>query len=151
MGDADLTGMDRESAREYVYHYVLALQTVRRQKDEAGEELVTWQKRIELAREQGKEDLVAEATKRWNETREKLETLTAEEQERAREVAMLKEQLERLQAQPERSVNAEALLEQLESIVGERDATSEEIRKLEAESALDELKKKLEQSEESDQ
>ena len=58
-------------------------------------------------------------------------------------VEELKNRLTRLRKQPEFSVNAEALSEQLEGLVGDHE-TNDAIRETEAEVALEELKRKME-------
>ncbi len=141
--ETDLTGMDRRSAKEYVYQYVATYNNVAKQLEQARNDAALWQRRAELARDKGDEELTQAAVERWEAAQSRVEQLAQEEQELARKVERLKMSWDRLSRTPERTVDAEALAQQLDEIVGEEDKTRHRMKDVEADSALEELKRKM--------
>lgn len=143
----DLTGMDPRDAREYVYQYLVALKKTRADRDKAAEEVEVWRHRVDLARGHDRSDLEAEALTMLDDARSRYESLTAETRALEKDVMDLKDRLHRLEEAPSRTIDAEALLSQLESVAGTPDTTSEAVRELEADAALEELKRRMQADE----
>lgn len=141
--ELDLGGMALEDAREYVISYITTLKKYRKDIAAAREELALWESRIKLAKSNDRPDLAVQAENRTDEIRGKLEFLSGEEAELARKVGTLKAQLQMVKNRPERRVDADLLLAQLEQVAGKKDTTLEDIKDTEASLALEELKKKM--------
>lgn len=141
--DTDLTGMDPESAREYVSQYIITLKRTHQDLQTTQNDLALWTNRASLAAEKGREDLKAEALKRCLELSEKEKRLEAEELALAEDVKRMRQQLVMLQRSPKMSVNADLLLAQLEQVVGEEKLTEGRFRETEADQALEELKRRM--------
>ena len=140
LDDTDLSGMTPEAAREYVLAFIKSLKETQRQRDKLAEELDLWNKRIELAEKESRTDLVQQAKIRLEGIRVDVAGLDQEEEVLKRKVDVLKENLLRLPARFESTVDAELLLAQLEMVVGERDDTEEKFQEMKVQSKLEELK-----------
>ena len=141
--DADLSGLTLEQARQYVLEFIRSLKETERQSAALQQELSVWEGRMTLAREKGRADLAAQAASRVEKVRGDLAPLLVEENDLRRKIALMKENLGRVHNQFDRSVDTEQLLANLNLLVGERDETVDRIRDVEADLALDELKKKM--------
>ena len=75
--------------------------------------------------------------------RDDVAALEVEEEELLGKVRLLKENLKKAEGQFRFSIDADVLLANLEMLGGERDKTAEEFDKMKAQSALEELKKKM--------
>lgn len=147
MEHMDLDGMTEQEASEYVYRYVLALKETRQQRDKADEDARMWHRRVILAQEKGRSDLEAEAVTRRDECLHRYQSLVAEARALEKDVIDLKAKVKRMEEAPQPTVNADALLEQLEAVAGKPDPTADAMRDLEAESALQALREKMEREE----
>jgi phage shock protein A len=145
--DTDISGMDPDAAREYVLGFIKSLKETRRQRERLVEDLGRWRERIGLAQRQARTDLAEQAGKRAESLRDEVAKLDREEEELKAKVAILKENLKRLQGCFRYTVDAEQLLAQLEMAAGERDDTVERIKEIEVQSRLEELKRKIEEQE----
>jgi len=153
-GETSLRGMSVEAAREYVMGYLTTLKSTERELSVLREELSHWNGRAELAAGKQAVDLEAAARAKVSELQAKVDALEEERASLAGKIARMKEQLPMLKM-TERSVDADLLLAQLQMATGEgtKDllnesgasaaSTDEALRKMGAESALDELKRKL--------
>jgi phage shock protein A len=144
LDDTDLSGLDIESAREYVVSFIATLKQTQNKKVQIEEDIRLWESRVKLAEDSQKLELKTEAENRLNSLREDYRLLEAEESELIRKVAILKENLKKLKATyVEYSVDAEQLLADITMIAGEKDELSEKFKQEEAESELERLKKKM--------
>lgn len=141
--DFDLEGLSKEEARAYVAQFVKSLHLARKQRAEQEAEFEKWKTRTKLAADRGEEDLARAALQRAEEVQSALNAVRREERELEFKVTELKRRLGNLQQSPELSVNAQALLEQLQSVVGEGHETEEALADVEAEQALEALRKKM--------
>ena len=145
VADIDLQGLDPAAAREVVARYLSSSRELQRQLRSAHEQEELWQKRTLLARQAGERQLEQRAASRLEEARATRERLSAEDFELSAVIDRLKAELHRLRAAPALSgVDAEQLLADLRSIGGEPDAIDDELRKLQTEHDLRELKRRLE-------
>jgi phage shock protein A len=145
--ELDLGGMRLEDARNYVISYIAALNKYRRDIASSRGDLDLWEGRIKLAHTNDRPDLALQAENRADELRGKLVFLEGEEAELRRKVGTLKVQLKMLKNRPEKTVDADLLLAQLEQVAGKKDTTLEELKDTEATLALEELKKKMDHEE----
>lgn len=145
--DFDLDGLSLADARAYVLSFVTAKKQTETQRVAAAKDVELWRKRVELAGSNSRSDLAAQAQSRLNEATAKLQKLLSEERDLDFKVTELKRRLGNMAEQPQMSVNAQALAEQLESVVGPDHSTTEQTEDVEAELALEALKRKLEQDE----
>jgi hypothetical protein len=143
MDTYDITGLDAQSAKEILFQVIKSLKTTTAQREKLEMELTVWQGRVRLAVENGKSDLQAQAQTRVGDIEFQLDSLRAEEAELVRGVDQMKRQLKLLENQPELSVDAEALLFQLDQIAGERDELADTFREEEGNALLDKLKEDM--------
>lgn len=145
MDTYDITGLDPQSAKEYVLAAVTTLKATEEKREELERELELWTKRVELAKEHNKEDLIAQAESRKAEVTSDLERIKTEEAELKGGVIRLKGQLKLILNQPEMSMDADQLAAQLELMEDERDDLADKFREEEANDALARLKEEMEQ------
>ena len=143
MEPLDLTNMDKESAREYVFALLTTVKKTKMKKTELEKEVTLWKNRVKLAAEKKRSDLQAQAMVKLDEKKEELFHINAEERELMRELQSAKSQLQMIQNRPELSINADQLLIELEMVVGERDETADKFREFQAEQELEDLKRKM--------
>ena len=145
--DFDLDGLSRKEARSYVAGFIQSLQMTRRQRAEQEAEYEKWKARTRLATERGETDLAREALRRAEEVHASLVAVRRDERELEFKVTELKRRLTNLQKSPEFTVNAEALLEQLQAATDPDQHTNEAIAETEAEVALEELRRRMAEEE----
>jgi succinate dehydrogenase/fumarate reductase flavoprotein subunit len=143
MSDTDIDFLDYEAAREYVVSFIAALKRAQKERAIAQEELALWERRVKLAESRAEPILKRGAEERVRELRAKTGRLLDEEASMRRKVDVLKEKLKALKVRSSMSVDADALLAQLQMLAGEPDTLSEALRDAEASQALDQLKRKL--------
>lgn len=143
MSDTDIDFLDYEAAREYVVSFIAALKRAQKERAIAQEELALWERRVKLAESRAEPILKRGAEERVRELRAKTGRLLDEEASMRRKVDVLKEKLKVLKVRSSMSVDADALLAQLQMLAGEPDTLSEALRDAEASQALDQLKRKL--------
>jgi len=141
--DFDLDGLSVADARAYVAEFIAAKKQTERDRAAKEEELELWKKRTRLATEKGEVALARESLARAEEVHQEVSRLKREERSLDFKVTELKRRLKGLEVQPEFTVNAGALLEQLEGIVGADHETNDALKEAEAELALEELRRKM--------
>ncbi|MFW5689093.1 MAG: hypothetical protein ACOC1U_05900 [Spirochaetota bacterium] len=141
--DFDLEGLSKQEARSYVAQFVQSLQLARKQRAEKEAEFEKWKSRTKLAADRGETDLARAALERAEEVQSALNAIRREERELDFKVTELKRRLGNLQKQPDLSVNADALLEQLQQVVGTGHETDEALAGVEAEAALESLRTRM--------
>lgn len=143
--DADLSGLSKQEAYEYVRSFVTTLKSVQRKLEEAGRTLSLWQERARLAYEKQDRELARVALEKWEASKAEVERLQEEERKLARTVDLLKQNFAKLRRTPEMSVDAEALNQQMEEIVGSHESrkTEKSLRDIEIDSQLEQLRKKI--------
>ncbi|HUX50448.1 MAG TPA: hypothetical protein VMW73_06600 [Spirochaetia bacterium] len=142
--DISLSGLDPESAREFVLQHIIALKSLQKERLSVVADLELWSGRAALAAQKGREDLKEQALLRCRDISEKEAALAEEERKLAFDVSEMKRQLEVMKHQPVPTIDADLLLAQLEQVVGEADMTRTRFRELETDQALEELKRKKE-------
>lgn len=145
MDDFDLDGLDAKSAKDYLVAVITTLSKTKAKRAELEKELELWNGRIRLAVQNDRSDLQAEAEVRVRDLQFELDDIKAEEHVYAQGVRKMKTQLQMIEMQPQLSADAEQLLAQLELIGGERDELADAFKEEEANQALEELKKRMEQ------
>ncbi len=144
----DISGLDAKTAREYVLAAITALNATRQKREELERDLELWSKRVELAQEHGREDLLESATVRLGEIRAYLEKIRAEEADLEGGVIRLKGQLKMILNQPELEMDTDQLVAMLElDDVHKPDELAEKFREEEANEALRKLKLEIEKEE----
>jgi len=140
--DTDIDSLDHGSAREYVLAFLTALKQTERQRAIAEEELVHWERRVKLAGSRGEPQLKKVAAGRAAELREQAARLRDEEQGLRRKVDVLRQKLAVLRERASFAVDADDLLTQLRLLAGEPGTLDLELKDLEAQAALEALKRK---------
>ncbi|UCF97433.1 MAG: hypothetical protein JSV89_20015 [Spirochaetaceae bacterium] len=143
MRDTEIDFMDFESAREYVLAFITTLKKTQKQRAVTEEELKHWKSRVKLAESRGEPVLKRGAEQRVAELEIRSHQLLQEELDLKRKVDVLKEKLKATKIRSSLRVDADALLAQMQMLVGEPDHLQESLRKTEAEQALQALKKKI--------
>lgn len=141
--DTDLSSMTPGEAREYVLAFITTLKKTLRDRQRLQEQLELWKRRVSLAGERNESELQKAAETRVREISQQIAILGAEERKLSVQVERLKEELRRVESLGSRTVDAGFLLEQLKTVAGEPDTTSEAIRDLEADAELERLKRKM--------
>jgi phage shock protein A len=139
--DTDIDSLDHASAREYVLAFLTALKQTEKDRAIAEEELLHWERRVKLAENRGEPQLKSFAAGRAAELREQAARLRAEEQALRRKVAVLRQKLAVLRERASFAVDADALLAQLRLLAGEPGTLDLELKELEAQAALEALKR----------
>ncbi len=142
--DFDLEGLSPAEAKDYVAQFIITQKQVARDRAVADDELELWKKRAGLAADRGEMELARECLARAEETHAKVVRLKSEEREINFKVEELKRRFAKIRQEPEFSVDAGALLEQLEGIVGTDHETTDAVAEAEAEVALEALKRRME-------
>jgi phage shock protein A len=143
MRDTDIDFLDFETAREYVLAFITTLKKTEKQRAVTEEELEHWRGRVKLADSRGEPVLKRSAEQRVAELEARCQKLHQEEVELKRKVDVLKEKLRATKIRSSLRIDADALLAQMQMIVGEPDGLSEELRRTEADQALKDLKEKM--------
>jgi hypothetical protein len=143
MRDTEIDFMDFESAREYVLAFITTLKKTQKDRAVAEEELVHWQSRVKLAESRAEPVLKRGAEERVAELQTHCQGLLEEELDLKRKVDVLKEKLKATKIRSSMRVDADALLAQMQMLVGEPDILKEKLRDEEAAQALAALKKKM--------
>lgn len=132
--------------------YVLTLMTESKKLDKEiaaiQDEIRLWAGRVKLAADSGRTDLQSQAEIRLGEIKQKLDRRMNEKSSLEGEVKTLKRKLLYLKNKPEMSVDADLLLAQFEMLLGEKaeeDELEKKFDKFEADSMLDDLKKKMDE------
>ena len=148
MDTYDITGLDANTAREYVLAAVTALNETRKKREDLERDLELWSKRVELAKEHNREELLESANTRLIEIKTYLDKIKSEEAELQGGVIRLKGQLKLILNQPELEVDADQLVAMLElEDLHKPDELAEKFREEEANEALEKLKLEMEKEE----
>ncbi len=139
----DLSGMSTEDARSYIFSLATHLKKTEADLKSCEVDLLLWTGRLELATSKGTPELQVQASSRVEELKGKKLSLEMEVWEFREGISKLKKDLMVLPS-TQRTVNPQALQEQLEQIIGGHDAVTPAVKKWEADEALEQLKKKLE-------
>lgn len=148
MDTYDITGLDAKTAREYVLAAITALNETRKKREELENDKELWSKRVDLAKQHGRDDLLESATTRLTEIESYLDKIKTEEAELNGGVIRLKGQLKLILNQPELEVDTDQLIAMLElDDVHKPDELAEKFRNEEANDALRRLKEQIEREE----
>jgi len=140
--DFDLSGMDEPTARSYVLSMIVHLRQIEGEVEELSRQSNLWQTRYTTATQAGRTDLAQQAQLQKDSAASKKAALDAEVQRFQVGVESMKRQLKTLPAL-QRTIDAELLLAGLSELGGAPDSVTPELRKLEADDALAELKRRL--------
>jgi len=138
----DITGMEPSDAQEYVLSIAAHLKQTEAALTAADEDSQRWAQRVTLARGQGHSDLEAQAEAQRVAAVDRRTKLELEVGEFRAGLDALKKQLLLLPL-TQRTINTEALLENLAKLGGPLDAVTPLAKQAEAEDALAALKKRL--------
>lgn len=150
----DIRGLDPQEAKKYIVAVMATLKQTTAKRIQAEREVEIWEKRVELAVEKGREDLVPGAQQKVDQLKEDISQLRGEELEYTEGMSRMRSQLRVLQAQPTMTVDADLLAAQLDMMIGETEkedaATEGKFRDAQADWALDDLKKRMQNENEQD-
>ncbi len=135
--------MTDSELREILQQHLVSLHTARRQRKEKEALLEQWSRRATLAASEGRADLKQAALSECRHLLDAIERIKADERSMEAEIDTVKAEARADQAQVQRSVDVDILLEQLRGIVGEPDETADALRDVEAQQALEELRRKM--------
>lgn len=141
--DLDLEGLSVADARDYVAQFISSLNTTRSQLAAAEEELAAWKKRTDLAAGRGEMELARAALARAEEAHGRVSRLKKDAHSLQFKVDELKKRLAKMANRPKLNTNADALLSQLESVVGTTYETDRSLAEAEAELELEKLRKRM--------
>jgi len=138
----DLTGMTPSDARDYVVSLVAHLKQVESEWTAADNEVQKWESRGLLAEQTGQVDLKDQAEAQRSGAVDKRNRLAVEVKEFQAGVASMKKQLHLLPL-TQRTVNTDALMDNLANLAGPLDELAPMVKRAEADEALAALKKRL--------
>ena len=141
--DLDIDRLPYKDAEQYVLSFITTLKGIEGELKNLDRELEVWRGRARLAEENQEAQLVLIARKKISELQAKSSQLEPEQKSLRLKVSVLKEKLKSISNQPAAAVNTDELLQKMKMLVGEEDKTLEKIEDLEAQQALDELKRRL--------
>ena len=152
IGPDTFKGLDTAGAKEYILGFVSTLKLTEKNLEALREESAKWDRRLSLARDQGKEDLAAEAEKERDRVLSRIADLEQEAAELRIQIADLKQQLAILPSR-ERSIDPDLLEQELLILSGRlpgdekaaaQDRAFEELEREDtANAALEALKAKM--------
>jgi chromosome segregation ATPase len=117
MDETDLTGLDLEGAKEYIFAYAVDAKRLDKAIADSAAELERWKGRVALA--EGKQPALTEAARaKVEEEAGKLASLEAERAELRAKIDRMREQLPMIKAR-ERSIDPDRLLAELQLMTGE--------------------------------
>jgi len=134
----------QKASREYLISLLTTIKKTRQAIEKQQIECDIWSRRVKLAEENDKPQLLEEARRRLTEAIEAKQRLADEEQQVLQEFREAQTRYDIEASLPEESVSAEQLLQSLHSITGEPDFLQEQIRSADAEAELQKLKREME-------
>jgi len=137
--------MEDEYAAEYAAALLRSLSLVRAKISEAEKRLALWKDRAMLAFQKERPDLRAVACEKVRGLEDELSSLHEEEGGYVRELTQLKQDLRRAKAETHLSMDYSAVLAELEVFMEKPDGAARAIKELEAETALEDLKRRMAQ------
>jgi len=141
--DLDIDRLPYKDAEQYVLSFITTLKSIEGKLKNLDQELELWRGRARLAEKNQEAQLLLIAGKKISELQEKSSQLELEQKSLRLKVSVLKEKLKSIGNQPAAAVNTDELLQKMKMLVGEEDKTLDIIEDLEADQALEELKKRL--------
>ncbi|HUX22165.1 MAG TPA: hypothetical protein VMW69_13065 [Spirochaetia bacterium] len=148
----DIQGLEPEDAKRYVVAVMATLQQTTAKRVQLERDLELWQNRVKLAMENGRQDLIEPAERKVAQLQEEISHLRGEEHGYGEGLSRMKLQLKVIQSQPTMSVDVDLLTAQMDMMLGESEKaeaeTRDKFRGAEAEAALEELKRKMQEENE---
>lgn len=141
--DLDIDRLPYKDAEQYVLSFITTLKGIEGELKNLDRELELWSRRARLAEENHETQLLLIARKKISELQAKSPELESERKSLRLKVSVLKEKLKIIRNQPAGAVDTDELLQKMKMLAGEEDKTLEVIEDLEAQKALEELKKRL--------
>ena len=143
----DIRELEPEDAKKYIIAVMATLKQTTAKRIQLERDLELWEKRVNLALENGRQELIEGAQRRVTQIQEDLGRLRAEEHEYSEGLSRMRSQLRMIEAQPKLSVDVDLLTAQMDMMLGEEEKaeseTKEKFREAEADIALEELKKRM--------
>lgn len=143
----DIHDLEPEDAKQYIVAVMSTLKQTTAKRIQLERDLEMWEKRVELAVSNGRQDLVDGAQRKVEQIKEDIEQLRGEEHEYTEGLERMRTQLRMIQTQPQMSVDVDLLTAQLDMMIGEREKedakADEEFRSAQVDWALEELKRKM--------
>lgn len=139
----DIDRLPYKDAEQYVLSFITTLKNIEGELKNLDRELELWRSRGRLAEENHEAQLLLIAGKKVSELQAKSSQLELEQKSLRLKVSVLKEKLKIIRNQPAAAVDTDELLQKMKMLAGEEDKTLEVIEDLEAQQALEELKKRL--------
>lgn len=139
----DIDRLPYKDAEQYVLSFITTLKGIEGELKNLDRELELWSRRARLAEENHETQLLLIARKKISELQAKSPQLELEQKSLRLKVSVLKEKLKIIRNQPAAAVDTDELLQKMKMLAGEEDKTLEVIEDLEAQKALEELKKRL--------
>lgn len=139
----DIDRLPYKDAEQYVLSFITTLKGIEGELKNLDRELELWSRRARLAEENHETQLLLIARKKISELQAKSPQLELEQKSLRLKVSVLKEKLKIIRNQPAAAMDTDELLQKMKMLAGEEDKTLEVIEDLEAQKALEELKKRL--------
>ena len=141
--DLDIDRLSYKDAEQYVLSFITTLKGIEGELKNLYRELELWRGRARLAEKNQEAQLVLIAGKKISELQAKSSQLELEQKSLRLKVSVLKEKLKIIRNQPATAVDTDELLQKMKMLAGQEDKTLEVIEDLEAQQALEELKRRL--------
>jgi phage shock protein A len=145
--DYDIGDLEPEDAKRSIIAVMASLKQTAAKRVRLERELEMWENRVSLAVEKGRQDLVEGAQRTIDRINEDISHLRSEEQEYSEGLDRMKAQLRTIRSRPTMSVDVDLLNAQMEMMIGEsgkaESEAEEKFREAEADWALEDLKRKM--------
>ncbi|MGC9313297.1 MAG: hypothetical protein ACP5IA_11450 [Sediminispirochaetaceae bacterium] len=138
----------QKASREYLISLLTTIKKTRRALEEQQAECDKWNRRVRLAEENRRTDLLEEARRRLSEAEETRRRLSDEEQQVLQEFREVQTKYDIESSIPQQSVSTEHLLQSLYSLAGDPDTLHDELNAVVVEEELEKLKREMEEEEE---
>jgi len=138
----------QKASREYLISLLTTIKKTRRALEEQQAECDNWSRRVTLAEDNNRTDLLEEARLRLSEAFEAKKRLADEEQQILQEFREVQTKYDIESSIPQQSVSTEHLLQSLYSLAGEPDTLHDELNAVVVEEELEKIKREMKEEEE---
>lgn len=148
----DIHDLEPQDAKQYIVAVMSTLKQTTAKRIQLQRDLEMWQNRVKLAVENGRQDLIEGAERKVAQLQEDISRLQSEEHGYGEGLNRMKVQLRMIRSQPTMSVDVDLLTAQMDMMLGESEKaeaeTQDKFRSTEADVALEELKRKMQEENE---
>jgi phage shock protein A len=148
----NILDLDPAEAKSYVVAVMATLKQTAAKRIQLERDLDLWRRRVDLAVEKGRNDLIDGAQRKVTELAEDVARLRAEEAEYTEGISRMRAQLRTISNRPAMTVDVDLLTAQMDMLIGEQEKaqaeTTEHLKQAQAEMDLEALKRRMNEKDE---